>query len=119
MTLNNPLKIGIVCGEHSGDRLGAELITELKNTGVETLTLITPGIKTRMYDEINKLYGDHMDLDFLSSISPEQYANEVCDTVEAGKQFYWPKDMSMKAAMWIAQHTPGLYRKLIEPKFKR
>ena len=30
MTQNNPLKIGIVCGEHSGDRLGAELITELK-----------------------------------------------------------------------------------------
>ena len=32
MTQNNPLKIGIVCGEHSGDRLGAELITELKKT---------------------------------------------------------------------------------------
>ena len=32
MTQNHPLKIGIVCGEHSGDRLGAELITELKKT---------------------------------------------------------------------------------------
>ena len=32
MTQNNPLKIGIVSGEHSGDRLGAELITELKKT---------------------------------------------------------------------------------------
>ena len=32
MTQNHPLKIGIVCGEHSGDRLGAELITELKRT---------------------------------------------------------------------------------------
>ena len=32
MTQNHPLKIGIVCGEHSGDRLGAELITELQKT---------------------------------------------------------------------------------------
>ncbi len=95
------------------------LITELKGTNVETLTLITPGIKTRMYDEINNLYGDHMDLDFLSSITPEEYASQVCDAVEAGKQFYWPKDISMKIAMWLAQHSPGLYRKLIEPKFHR
>ena len=32
MTQNHPLKIGIVCGEHSGDRLGAELISKLQKT---------------------------------------------------------------------------------------
>lgn len=95
------------------------LISELKGTGVGTLTLITPGIKTRMYDEINNLYGDHLELDFLSHITPEEYAVDVCNAVEKSSEFYWPKDFSMKVAMWIAQHSPGLYRKLIEPKFKR
>lgn len=95
------------------------LISELNGTNVNTLTLITPGIKTRMYDEIPNLYGGHLDLDILSSISPEDYAIEVCNAVESNKEFYWPKEFSMKVAMWIAQHSPALYRKMVAPKFKR
>ena len=30
MIKDRPLKIGVVCGEHSGDTLGAHLISELK-----------------------------------------------------------------------------------------
>ena len=30
MPINRPLNIGVVCGEHSGDRLGAGLINEIK-----------------------------------------------------------------------------------------
>lgn len=95
------------------------VISEVKGTGVSTLTLITPGIKTRMYDEIPKLYGDNMELDFLSSITPEEYAKQICDAIETDQEFFWPKDPSMKIALWIAQHMPGLYRKLVSSKFKR
>ncbi len=92
---------------------------ELKGTGVSTLTLITPGIKTRMYDEIPNLYGDHMDLDkVLTSISPENYANQVCDAIDDDREFYWPKGAT-GVAMWLAQHMPTTYRNLVAKKFKR
>ncbi|MCR9205645.1 MAG: SDR family NAD(P)-dependent oxidoreductase, partial [Halobacteriovoraceae bacterium] len=47
------------------------LTLELEGTGVSTLTLITPGIKTRMFDQITDLYGDHVDLSLLSSITTD------------------------------------------------
>ena len=32
MSQKESLNIGIVCGEHSGDRLGADLINEIKHS---------------------------------------------------------------------------------------
>jgi short-subunit dehydrogenase len=91
---------------------------ELKDTGVTTLTLLTPGIKTRMFDEISNLYGDKMDVSSLSSITPEEYAKEVTKCIEKDKLFYNPGG-SVGVALWLARHLPGVFRKLGGMGFKR
>lgn len=91
---------------------------ELTGSGVTTLALITPGIKTRMYDEIPALYGDHLDLSQLSSISPESYAQRVLKAIENDKLFYEPGG-TVGVALWIARHVPSLFRKLGTMGFKR
>ena len=54
------LNIGIVCGEHSGDRLGADLINEIKHTfqvnlyGVGGPKLEALGVKSEFnFSELN------------------------------------------------------------------
>jgi hypothetical protein len=91
---------------------------ELTGTQVSTLTLITPGIKTRMYDEITDLYGDHLDLSQLSSISPEEYASKVIKAVENDDLYYKPGG-SVGFALWLARHIPSAFRKLGTMGFKR
>ena len=91
---------------------------ELKDTGVTTLTLLTPGIKTRMFDEISNLYGDKMDVSSLTSVTPEEYAREVTKCIEKDKLFYNPGG-SVGIALWIARHLPGLFRRLGGLGFKR
>ena len=60
MSQKKLLNIGIVCGEHSGDRLGADLITEIKQTfqvnlyGVGGPKLEALGIKSEFnFSELN------------------------------------------------------------------
>lgn len=91
---------------------------ELKGTGVSTLTLVTPGIKTRMYDEIANLYGEHMDLSQLSSISPEEYAKKVIRAIRKDKLFYEPSG-SVGFALFLARYMPPAFRKLGTMGFKR
>jgi short-subunit dehydrogenase len=94
------------------------LSLELKGTGVTTLTLITPGIKTRMFDEIADLYSDNIDLSQLSSISPEEYAQKVLSAIKNDKLFYKPSG-SVGVALCLARHIPFLFRKLGTMGFKR
>ena len=60
MSQKELLNIGIVCGEHSGDRLGADLITEIKQTfqvnlyGVGGPKLEALGVKSEFnFSELN------------------------------------------------------------------
>jgi len=94
------------------------LTLELKGTGVSTLTMITPGIKTRMYDEISDLYGKNIDLSNLSAIAPEDYAKKVLNCVKNDDLFYNPGG-SVGVALWLARHIPCLFRKLGNMGFKR
>ncbi|PIS11918.1 MAG: short-chain dehydrogenase, partial [Bdellovibrio sp. CG10_big_fil_rev_8_21_14_0_10_47_8] len=57
------------------------LRAELGETKVTTLLLITPGVDTRMYQEIPKLYGKNMDLGFLSGMSPKKYAEIIREAI--------------------------------------
>lgn len=94
------------------------LESELKGTNLKTMVLFTPGIKTRMYDQISELYGQHLDLSALSSISTEVYAEKICDAVEAGKTELWPRG-SVRVALFLARFSPKIFRYLSTLGFKR
>jgi len=92
---------------------------EVRGTGVTTLLLLTPGIKTRMFKEIGDLYGKNMDLDFLAAhMSPEEWALKVCDAVELDSDNLNPNGSSF-IGLKIAQHLPSLFDKIVRKKFRR
>jgi len=91
---------------------------ELEPTGVKALTVITPGVKTEMYDDISNLYGENLNLDFMSSIPAEEWAEQIFDSIKREERICWPKGAS-RVGVWIGHHIPSLMRKVVRPKFKR
>jgi short-subunit dehydrogenase len=92
---------------------------ETQGTGVRVLSLLTPGVKTRMFDEIPKRYGAHLDLDFLEgAISADAWAAQVCDAIEAGADELYPRGAT-RAGLWMARHVPGVFQRLVASKFNR
>ncbi len=91
---------------------------ELRNTGVSTLLMITPGVKTEMFDEIKTLYGDHIDVSVLGSIPADDWATRVVKAIESEQDTVWPTGTS-RAGVWLGHHMPGLFEKMIRSKFER
>lgn len=92
---------------------------ELVGTGVTTLLLITPGVKTRMFDQINDLYSKNMDLSFAeNSITPEEWALRICESIKNDDERLLPKGAT-GLSLKVAQHLPGLFEKIIGKKFQR
>ncbi len=91
---------------------------ELDGTGVSTLLMITPGVKTRMYDEIPDLYSTHLDLKFLSSIPAEEWAELVFDAIKTDKTICWPKGRS-HIGVKLGQHFPKILARMVKPYFRR
>ncbi len=90
---------------------------ELKSTGVSTLTLITPGVKTEMFDKIDDLYGEHLKLD-LPSVSPKQYADMIKEAILHDLPELVPSGIT-GLNLRLAQHLPGLFEKGIRRLFTR
>lgn len=91
---------------------------ELLETGASTLLVITSGVKTEMYDDISNLYGDNLDLSFLSSISGEEWADQVFTALAKKKRICWPPGASRWGVLF-GHHFPTLFQKAIKSKFKR
>lgn len=90
---------------------------ELKGTGVSTLCLFTPGIKTRMFDQIDKLYSKNIDV-VNESISPEEYAKKILKAVKKDWTYLEPQGAT-GFAFQVAQHAKGLFNWGVSQKFKR
>lgn len=90
---------------------------ELKGTGVDTLCLITPGIKTRMFEDIPKKYGKNFDLP-LDSISAEDYALEIKKAIEEDRALYWPSGKT-SVGLFVSRFFPKVFKSVIEHYFKR
>ncbi len=90
---------------------------ELKGTGVSTLCLFTPAIKTRMFDQITDLYSKNLEVpqDYLA---PELYALRIIDAVKNDNIYLEP---SGKTALGLtaAKYFRGLFNWGISTAFKR
>ena len=90
---------------------------ELKGTGVSTLCLFTPGIKTRMFDEIETLYAKNIDV-VQDSIPPEKYAKMILKAVIDDEVYLEPSGAT-GVAFRVAQHFKGIFNWGVTQKFKR
>ncbi|MBC7420485.1 MAG: SDR family NAD(P)-dependent oxidoreductase [Bdellovibrio sp.] len=90
---------------------------ELKGTGVSTLCLFTPGIKTRMFDQIDELYSKNIDV-VNDSISPQEYAQKILNAVKKDWTYLEPKGAT-GIAFQMAQHFKGIFNWGVGQKFKR
>ncbi len=91
---------------------------ELEGTGLSTLLLITPGVKTDMYDDIFNQYGDHMDLSFLKSMPAEDWANLVWSAIKSDQTVLMPSGTE-RFGVWLSTYAPSLFEKSIKKYFKR
>lgn len=90
---------------------------ELKGSGVSTLLLLTPGVKTRMFDQIEEKYGENLDVptDF---ITPEVYAEQVIEAIEDNQRILLPKGAT-RMGLFVAQHLPAFFKMEVQRRFKR
>lgn len=93
------------------------LSAELEGTGVSTLSLITPGIKTEMFDQIEKLYGPHFETP-KNSISAEDYAVKIAKSIESDDRYLNPVGAEA-LGLWVSKHIPSLFRFAVLQNFKR
>lgn len=90
---------------------------ELKGTGVSTLCLITPGIKTRMFDEIETKYAKNFEIP-TDSISAEDYAVTILKAIEADLTMLLPKGTT-GMALSVARFLPKAFRQVVGRRFHR
>jgi len=90
---------------------------ELKPTKVTTLTLITPGVKTRMFDQIAPLHGKNLDIP-QSTIPPERYAEMIREAIVEDLEILNPSGFT-GAALKLAKYLPVVFEKGASFKFKR
>ena len=90
---------------------------ELSDTGVTTLCLITPGIKTRMFDEIDKKYSKNFDIP-KDSISTDAYAEKIKSAIIDDKKYLLP-DGTTSIGLWLARYLNPLFRAAVRKKFRR
>ncbi len=93
------------------------LRAELKGTGVSTLLLITPGIKTKMFDQIDDLYGAHVKVP-LDAMPPHKYAQIVKEAILEDIEVYKPSGTT-GIGLTLAQHVPIVFDRLVSLKFHR
>lgn len=90
---------------------------EVEGTGVSTLCLFTPGIKTRMFDKIDELYSKNIETP-KDSISPELYAQKILKAVKKD-QYYLEPDGATGIGFLVAQNFKSLFNAVVAKKFRR
>lgn len=90
---------------------------ELNGTGVSTLCLVTPGVKTRMFDEIENKYSKNFEIP-KDSISPEEYAQKIKSAIESDEKYLLPSGAT-SIGLWVARYLNPVFRSVVQSKFKR
>ncbi len=90
---------------------------ELSGTGVSTLCLVTPGVKTRMFDEIETKYSKNFETP-QESIFPDEYAKRIQYAIEADMRYLLPEGATL-FALWVARYLNPVFRWVVQRKFWR
>lgn len=93
------------------------LHAELRGTGVSVLCLITPGIKTRMFDEIETKFGKNFEVP-TDAMSPDKYALQVKKAIQSDAAYLTPKGTT-GVGLFIAKHMPSLFIRAAQTQFHR
>lgn len=91
---------------------------ELHGTGVGTLGLVTPGIKTNMFDEIAEKYGENFDEVPGDALSPQTYAKMIREAVLNDLTLLEPQGMT-GVGLKIAKYVPQIFDWGARRKFRR
>jgi short-subunit dehydrogenase len=91
--------------------------TELKKTGVSTLCLFTPGIRTRMFGEIERKYGKNLEIPS-EAISTDSYAEKVKEAIVNDRVYLFPEG-SNRLGLLVNKYFPHLFRWEVERRFRR
>lgn len=90
---------------------------ELKNTGVSTLVLMTPGVKTDMYDKIDVLYGENISTPN-DAVTPSVYARKIRKAILNDDLELTPSG-STGAAYKLASYAKPVFNFALQRIFKR
>lgn len=90
---------------------------ELEGTCVSTLCLVTPGIKTRMFDEIDNKYAKNFEVP-KDHISPEDFAEKIKKAIQEDSKYLLPSGAT-SIGLWIARYLNPVFRLAIKKKFRR
>ncbi|MBO9665993.1 MAG: SDR family NAD(P)-dependent oxidoreductase [Bdellovibrio sp.] len=93
------------------------LRTELRDTGVTTLLLITPGIKTRMFKEIEDLYGKTFQIP-TEALSPAKYVQMIREAILHDLEVLEPSGLT-GVGLKIAKYVKPLFDFEVARRFKR
>lgn len=91
---------------------------ELSGTGVSTLLMITPGVQTKMYNEIETLYGGHLQLTNLGSIPAEDWAMSVLKAASSDQATLMPSGFT-RFGVFLGQHFHSVLEDFVRTRFKR
>ncbi|MCX7977648.1 MAG: SDR family NAD(P)-dependent oxidoreductase [Bdellovibrionaceae bacterium] len=94
------------------------LQAELKGTGVSALCLLTPGVKTRMYDQIRPLYEKNLDIPDGGALPAQEYAERVLEAIRRDEELLLPGG-STGLALAIARFLPPVFRRLAASRLRR
>lgn len=117
-------KMFIPCANtYAASKAGVVALTEslqgeLTGTPISTLLLITPGVKTDMYDKISDQYSKNLDLSFLSSMTADEWAGQIVQAILKDRSHLYPSG-GTSMGVFVGHHFPEFFRKIVLKKFKR
>jgi uncharacterized protein len=93
------------------------LEVELKGTGVRTLSLITPAIKTDMLEALKIQYGKYFKVPRHATTS-EEYADKIIRAIELKKTYLLPVGVE-RVGLFLSRYAPRIFKAIVVGQFIR
>ncbi len=91
---------------------------ELAGTGVTLMVMITPGVRTDMYDKTEQVHGKYLNTSDWSVVTPEEWARRTVDAIQRDRNELWQTGQIAIAGS-LARHLPRVFDLAVARLFKR